>query len=237
LRKERVTELKFDQERLQGTLREKVHGDKLRGRITDLTATVSRKDIEYDELKTKAEALALENKGFYERATKFRDTFLKHEALEKRKKQLEQDHSFVSNGLEILDGVLYPLFIVCTNIFKGSDVELENRRQNFERHIAGQKSSKERKSSDIKDEEERLEDTRRHLGEEQKKEGQLTSDEKAYQRNVSRRNALVHEIARKHQLKGFEQDNLDASQWTDFRSRMAGIQRNYERSLEAVQVY
>ncbi|PVG02753.1 putative RAD50-DNA repair protein [Serendipita vermifera] len=220
LRKERVSELKIDQERLQGNLREKFHGDKLKARIADLTATVNRKGAEYDELKTTAEALAVQNKEFYEKATKFRDTFLKFEAAEKRKTQLEHDLSFISDSLEVLDG---------------TDAELEDRRRNFERHIAGQKSIKERKAMDISDEEERLVDVRRQLGEEQTREGQLTGEENAYHRNLARRNALVHEIARKNGLRGFEQDPLDASQWADFRTRMTGIQRNYERSLETVQ--
>ena len=94
----------MDKERLEGALREKHHADKLKKRISDLNATVAAKVLEYDDLKTKAEILAIQNKEFYERATKFRDTFRQFEVAETRHKQLENDRREVTENLDILDG-------------------------------------------------------------------------------------------------------------------------------------
>lgn len=220
LRKERVADLKLDKERLDMSLREKNHADKLKKRISDLNATIAAKDMEYHELKEKAEALAIQNKEFYERATKFRDIYRQYEAAQARKQQLESDRRDISDSLDIIEG---------------ADHELEERRRNFEQHIVMQRSKRDRKARDLKDEEERLVDIRHQLGEEQKREGQLVGEEQAYHRNIARRDALVREISKKNGIKGFDHDTLDRNQWSDFRLRMNDLQRRHGSTVEGIQ--
>lgn len=118
----------------------------------------------------------------------------------------------------------------------GPDVELEDRRHNFEYHITTQKSSRDRKVRDRQDEEERVKDTQLQLGTEQKREGQLAAAEQTYHKNLAKRAALVRDISQKNSLKGFDHDELNQDQWADFRSRMGELQRRHVDALETVQV-
>lgn len=102
-----MAELKAEKERLDGAHREKLHSDKLKGRISDLNATIAAKNLEYDELRAKAEALAIQNKEFYERATKFRDIFVQMEAAQERKMQLEADYTSISETIDLIEGNLW----------------------------------------------------------------------------------------------------------------------------------
>lgn len=105
LRKERVNELKIERDRLEMVNHEKARADKMKGRLSNLAATIAAKEMEYENLRALAETLAIQNKEFYERATKFRDTFLQAEAAQERKKQLEEDHRNISNSVNLLDGM------------------------------------------------------------------------------------------------------------------------------------
>jgi DNA repair protein RAD50 len=98
-----------------------------------------------------------------------------------------------------------------------------------------QRSKRDRRARDLKDEGERLDDIRVQLGEEQKREGQLVGEEQAYHRNVARRDALVREISKKNGIKGFDHDSLDKNQWIDFRSRMNELQRRHALAVETTQ--
>ncbi|KAG8832048.1 DNA repair protein rad50 [Serendipita sp. 399] len=220
LRKERLAELKVDKERLEGALREKNHADKLKSRIEDLNATVAGKEAEYQELNERVAALEVQNKEFYERATHFRDIFLHYETAQNRKNQLEMDLRDISESLELLEG---------------TDIELEDRRRGFEHHMQTQKATRDRKAVDLREEEERLDDMRRQLGEEQKREGQLLAEEQTHHKSVARRDNLVRDVSKKYGLKGFDQGALDKNQWADFRSRINDLQHRRATDLETAQ--
>jgi DNA repair protein RAD50 len=98
-----------------------------------------------------------------------------------------------------------------------------------------QRSKRDRRARDLKDEDERLEDYRKQLGEEQKREGQLVGEEQAYHRDVARSDALVRDISKKNGIKGFDHDSLDKNQWIDFRSRMNELQRHHASAVETIQ--
>lgn len=106
LRKDRVAELKADKERLESVHREKLHADKLRSRASDLRATIAAKELELETLRMEVETMAKQNKEFYEKATKFRETYLRAQAAQDRQKHLEDDYnSIVASGtVKILDG-------------------------------------------------------------------------------------------------------------------------------------
>jgi hypothetical protein len=118
----------------------------------------------------------------------------------------------------------------------GPDAELEDRRRNFEHHITAQKSSRDRKIRDRQDEEDRVKETQRQLGAEQKREGQLAATEQTYHKNLAKQAALVRDISQKNGLKGFDHDELHQDQWADFRSRMGELQRRHADAFETVQV-
>lgn len=101
-----MAELKADKERLESVHREKLHADKLKSRASDLRATISAKEIEHETLRIEVETMAKENKNFYEKATKFQETYVKAEAAQDRQRHLEDDYkSTVASGtIKILDG-------------------------------------------------------------------------------------------------------------------------------------
>lgn len=86
--------------------REKLHADKLKSRASDLRATIIAKEHELETLRIEVETMAKQNKEFYEKATKFRETYLKAQAAQDRQKHLEDDYkSTVASGtVMILDG-------------------------------------------------------------------------------------------------------------------------------------
>ena len=106
LRKDRVAELKADKERLESVHREKLHADKLKSRASDLRATIVAKEHELETLRMEVETMAKQNKEFYEKATKFRETYLKAQAAQDRQKHLEDDYksTITSGTVRILDG-------------------------------------------------------------------------------------------------------------------------------------
>ena len=106
LRKDRVAELKADKERLESVHREKLHADKLKSRASDLRATIVAKEHEVETLRMEVETMAKQNKEFYEKATKFRETYLKAQAAQDRQKHLEDDYksTITSGTVKILDG-------------------------------------------------------------------------------------------------------------------------------------
>lgn len=86
--------------------REKLHADKLKSRASELRATIVAKELELETLQTEVETMAKQNKDFYEKATKFRETYIKAQAAQDRQKHLEDDYkSTVAGGtIKILDG-------------------------------------------------------------------------------------------------------------------------------------
>ncbi|KAI0304359.1 hypothetical protein B0F90DRAFT_1666864 [Multifurca ochricompacta] len=88
LRKERVGELKTEKERLESLAREKGHADKLRARISDMSASIAAKEVE----------------KFEEGAIKFREIYLRVENLEKEKEKYQEELSELrANVQETLD--------------------------------------------------------------------------------------------------------------------------------------
>ena len=71
--------------------KEKIHADKLKTRISDLTSTISSKQIEYEETKSRYHDLVKANARFYESATKFRETYMKVDSLNGRKASWEEE--------------------------------------------------------------------------------------------------------------------------------------------------
>ena len=96
--------MKVDTERLESLSREKTHADKLKSRIKTATATISRKEAEYEELRRVHEKLVAQNQRLQDSATRFRETFLKVENLEEKAANFEQELKEALVNLEELPG-------------------------------------------------------------------------------------------------------------------------------------
>ena len=101
-----MDKVKADKEILESVHREKLHSDKLKSRASDLRATIAAKESEHEALRGEVETIAKQNKNFYEKATKFRETYLKTQAAQDRQKHLEDDYKSIvfSGTIKILDG-------------------------------------------------------------------------------------------------------------------------------------
>ena len=106
LRKERVAELKSEKERLESLSREKGHADKLKARISDLSASIARKEVEYQDTKKSYEALARSNRKFEEGATKFREIYIRVENLEKEKMKYQEELAELRPNVQETQGKL-----------------------------------------------------------------------------------------------------------------------------------
>ena len=104
LRKDRVAELKTEQERLESLSREKAHSDKLAKRVSDLNSTITAKELEYEEVKHEYDQLVQANKKFYEQSTKFREMYLKLESLQEKKTRYEEDLANAKENLQVVSG-------------------------------------------------------------------------------------------------------------------------------------
>ena len=105
LRKDRVAELKTEQERLESLSREKAHSDKLVKRVSDLNSTITAKELEYEEVKHEYDQLVQANKKFYEQSTKFREMYLKLESLQEKKTRYEEDLANAKENLQVVSGL------------------------------------------------------------------------------------------------------------------------------------
>ena len=105
LRKDRVAELKTEQERLESLSREKAHSDKLVKRVSDLNSTITAKELEYEEVKRDYDHLVQANKKFYEQSTKFREMYLKLESLQEKKARYEEDLANAKENLQVVSGL------------------------------------------------------------------------------------------------------------------------------------
>lgn len=111
IRKERAAELKAEKERLESLAREKGHADKLKTRITDLSDTMSAKQLEFEEAKEEYDRLVVSNQRFYDTATKFRDIYTKVESLETMKQRFQDDLAQARENMQELEGTI--VYIYC----------------------------------------------------------------------------------------------------------------------------
>lgn len=85
LRKDRVAELKAEKERLLSLSREKAHADKLKERINEFKSILAAKEVECEDSKQQYDALAEQNRKFYDQFSRFREIYLVVEKLEEKK--------------------------------------------------------------------------------------------------------------------------------------------------------
>jgi DNA repair protein RAD50 len=111
IRKDRVAELKAEKERLESLQREKAHADKLKTRISDVNASITEKEVDYEAKVAEYNELAISNKKFYELGSKFRDIYQKIDTLEEKIKRFKKEKSETEENLQYIEGELSYIII------------------------------------------------------------------------------------------------------------------------------
>jgi DNA repair protein RAD50 len=104
LRKDRIAELKAEKERLESLQREKQHADKLKTKISDLSATISRKEIEYESLVNAHDEQLTSNKHFYDNGHRFRESYQHLQNLQEKITRYRADLSDAQEVLQEFNG-------------------------------------------------------------------------------------------------------------------------------------
>ncbi|KAI0050377.1 hypothetical protein FA95DRAFT_1555700 [Auriscalpium vulgare] len=220
LRKDRVAELKAEKERLESLSVQKAHADKLRGRMSDLNASLVAKETEFQDTRRLYDELVRSNQHFYESATKFRETYMRIQALEEKKARDQTDMK------ELQD---------TTKELEDSEETLHERARNFNEHMEKQRQLKGkeiRKEQDVADELQAARRTHVSLNEEH---GQLVAEAKAQETRISDREALVREIAGQFDVRGFDVSPLENAQVSEFTTRLLQLQRKQVAERDAIQ--
>ncbi|KAF8631077.1 hypothetical protein AX15_002678 [Amanita polypyramis BW_CC] len=220
LRKERMSELNAEKERLVGLSREKAHADKLKNRISELKSTIAAKEVEYEQVKNQHDSLAEANRKFYEYSSKFREIYVKVGSLEEKEQRLRNDREEAMLNLQAIPG---------------TDEELESRRRHFDDHINSQKQKKRLEDTRKQDLEDELGSAREGHKELLARQGALTAEAEAQNRRIVEREQLIHEISEKYDIKGFSHSPLERDKVMEFITRLGDAQRKQRAELERLQ--
>ncbi|KAF5382729.1 hypothetical protein D9615_002851 [Tricholomella constricta] len=239
LRKDRVADLKAENERLQSLSREKAHADKLKERISQLNSTIAAKQVEYEETKKEYDAIVEANQKFYDYATKFRELYVKINALEEKKQRLQADLDEAKLNLQEV---------------VGTDEELNSRLKHFDDHINAQRQKKRLEDTRKQDLEDELINVRKQHTDLVAQHGGLVAEaevcdlsksliepdnnrywDQAQNQRLSDREQLIHEISEKHSIKGFSISPLAREKVVEFLSRLSETKNKHRMELEKFQ--
>lgn len=220
LRKDRVADLKADKERLESLAKEKAHADKLRGRIGDLNATITGKQMQYEDTKKQYEELVKNNARFYESATQFRELYVKVENLQQKKEHYRQELSEAKESVQEVGG---------------TDEEIQERLRNFGQNVEKEKIARNRREVERQDLEDELAKTRRSHVELINEHGELAAEAKAHDRRISEREELIRDISDKNNIKGYNHTPLEREKVVEFVSRLGDLQRRQRSEFDKLQ--
>ncbi|KAK2465331.1 hypothetical protein APHAL10511_002685 [Amanita phalloides] len=220
LRKERMSELNAEKERLVGLSREKAHADKLKNRVAELKSTIAAKEVDYEQAKNQHDGLAEANRKFYEYSSRFREIYVKVASLEEKEQRLRNDRDEAMLNLAKI---------------AGTDEELDTRLRHFDDHIVSQKQKKRLEDTRKQDLEEGLASARESHKELLARQGALNAEAEAQDRRIAEREQLVHEISEKYDIKGFGHSPLERDKIIEFVSKLGDAQRKQRTELEKLQ--
>ncbi|KAH9049850.1 hypothetical protein EDB84DRAFT_1555814 [Lactarius hengduanensis] len=220
LRKERVAEQKTEKERLESLAREKGHADKLKARISDLSASIAKKEVEYQDTKKSYEALARSNRKFEEGATKFREIYIRVENLEKEKLKYQEELAELRPNVQETHD---------------TDEQLAERIKNFNSHIAEQRNVRRREEANEQDKDDELTTARKKHVELNEEHGQLIAEAKAQEERVLDREALIREIATQNGIRGFDVSPLERDKVLDFTTKLSSLLVQQTAEVDRIQ--
>ncbi|KAH9042066.1 hypothetical protein EDB85DRAFT_2071691 [Lactarius pseudohatsudake] len=206
LRKERVAEQKTEKERLESLAREKGHADKLKARISDLSASIAKKERS--------------NRKFEEGATKFREIYIRVENLEKEKLKYQEELAELRPNVQETHD---------------TDEQLAERIKNFNSHIAEQRNVRRREEANEQDKDDELTTARKKHVELNEEHGQLIAEAKAQEERVLDREALIREIATQNGIRGFDVSPLERDKVLDFTTKLSSLLVQQTAEVDRIQ--
>lgn len=104
LRKERVSELKVDQERLNFLKQDKEKAERLKGEIDQHARSLAAKRVEEARLDEEVKRVTQDNNTFYNSSTQFMKIFDQAERLQSEKKMQKENMSALQKHITLLKG-------------------------------------------------------------------------------------------------------------------------------------
>ncbi|KAH9065351.1 hypothetical protein EDB87DRAFT_1749578 [Lactarius vividus] len=209
-----------EKERLESLAREKGHADKLKARISDLSASIAKKEVEYQDTKKLYEALARSNRKFEEGATKFREIYIRVENLEKEKLKYQEELAELRPNVQESHD---------------TDEQLAERIKNFNSHIAEQRNVRRREEANEQDKDDELTTARKKHVELNEEHGQLIAEAKAQEERVLDREALIREIATQNSIRGFDVSPLERDKVLDFTTKLGSLLVQQTAEVDRIQ--
>ncbi|KAI0057825.1 hypothetical protein BV25DRAFT_1994717 [Artomyces pyxidatus] len=219
LRKDRMAELKAEKERLESLSLQKSHADKLRGRMSDLTANMATKETEYQETKELYQQLVLSNQKFKDNAAKFREIYARVATLQETQQRYQEELDEAKSNVQELDD---------------TDEQLAERLRNFNDHIAQQKRNRRQEEDKEQDIEDELTAARKKHVALNEEHGQLAAEAKAQEDRIVDRETLIREMAAQYGVRGFATSPLEPDMVADFTTRLLALQRQQTAEMERI---
>ena len=115
---------------------------------------------------------------------------------------------------------------------KEPDDWLRQHLQQYEEEVQRMGAEKERKRTQLKELQGELEESRHRLGGKQAKQGKHESDKENYDRQLQDRIQMVHAAAQRHEIRGFDSDDLRSNQIKDFMRRIEKALADKARDMD-----
>lgn len=177
LRKERVTDLKAERERLDGLARDKARADKLRASITEKQAAIEDLEARHELLRLEHSRVQAENRDFYDKATGFKEIFMVVNQKTERKQDLLNDLGRSREGFVERPGEFHPACSICWPLPDDRNAEsleqLTEMIQDFSRNTDRQKREISRREAELNDEQDALKVARSTVTKLHEKQGEL----------------------------------------------------------------
>ncbi|ERS96636.1 hypothetical protein HMPREF1624_06845 [Sporothrix schenckii ATCC 58251] len=116
-----------------------------------------------------------------------------------------------------------------------SDAWLDEHLQQYEATLARLQNDKEEQTTRFRQLQAGLTTSRNALGAQQAEQGKHQSDKEKYERQLQTRIDMIHEAAARHEIRGFESDDLRDSHIRTFRERIQKLLQDKRRDLERLQ--
>ncbi|KAL1950585.1 hypothetical protein VTO73DRAFT_5709 [Trametes versicolor] len=220
LRKERMADLKAESERLESYSREKQHADKLKSRIGEMNGLIASLATEYDDLRAAYEQQVRSNQQLNDTGSKFREIYIKADQLNQRKEQYKEELNLARENLQEI---------------QGTDDELADRLRTYDDHVVRQRQRRTIEEGHQQDAEDDIAEARTEHVNLVNLQGQLLSDEKAQEQRIADREELIHDIASRHHIKGFENSQLERDQVQQFISTLVDTKRRQNAETDRLQ--
>lgn len=116
-----------------------------------------------------------------------------------------------------------------------SDEWLDEHLRQYEETLARLQNDKEEKTAQFRKLQTGLTTSRNALGAKQAEQGKHQSDKEKYERQLQTRIEMIHEAAVRHEIRGYESDDLRDSHIRAFRERIQKVLQDKRRDLERLQ--